>query len=142
METYINFISSADYVIPTIKIVFALTALSWLILVVSKVVMKEYFSNRFWKYGFLTMIAFPTVIDLYICGMKAFVEVYFSLPGYVGVYEEFSGYLLITDFVPPFALFFILFALAYAVHFIIALVRFMKTKFTGQKHKEAVKWNI
>ncbi|HMM05967.1 MAG TPA: hypothetical protein PKD52_04780 [Clostridiales bacterium] len=130
METYMNFISFADYVIPTIKTVFALTALSWLILIVSKVVMKEYFFNRFWKYGFLMMIAFPTVVDLYLCGTRAFIEVYFSLPGYVGIYEEFSGYPLITDFVPPFAPFFILFALAYAVHFMIVLVRFMKTKVT------------
>lgn len=64
--------------------VFVMMALSWLILLASRLIFKECFTNKYWKAAFMTMVTAPTLVILFLCSIDA----YAALPLYILIPNE------------------------------------------------------
>lgn len=126
MERYINLISNPDFALPIVKGALFLTGLSWLILILSELIFRKAFINDFWKDTFLTLVAFPSLIEINIAAQNVFINVASGLPEYRDI--EFSGYPQLGGFNLIFFPLFTVYFIAYLSHFIVRLTRCKKGK--------------
>lgn len=119
-EMYSELISYPQYGVPVVEGVFVMLAVSWLVLFFSKLIFKQFFSNKFWKAAFIIMVAFPSLIEIYIGSINAMTT--YPLFDYFEP-ETMMGFADARSFHIVFFPLFVMFTLGYLSEFIIRLVR-------------------
>ena len=126
-EIYSTLIPYLYYDAPITQGVLVMIGLSWLICFLSKWIFKEYFANKFWKAAFLTMIAVPSLIEIYLGSINALGTTDFF------VEEELAGLPETTDFSDILSPLFLIFFAVYLIHFITRLLRYGREKYKIMK---------
>jgi hypothetical protein len=106
-----------------VNIGLAIILLSWLILIISKVIFGKFFISRFWKNAFIIIIPAPSLIQLYWVFLDLAVsQMANGEDTYVGLSSVQTNFML--TFLPLFVIFFI----AYFIYFMMRLMRYRDEK--------------
>lgn len=109
-----------------------LILLSWLLLLISKVIFKEYFTNKFWKVAFYLVIVAPSLVQIYLASFDALGGADVSL---VNTPLDLSGHPTTDVFDLMFFPLFTAFFLVYLIYFLVRLGRYRKHKTSVQAGK-------
>lgn len=123
IELYGELISYPKYGVPVVEGVFVMLAVSWLIFFLSKLIFKQFFSNKFWKAAFIIMVAAPSLIEVYIGSSNALTT--YPLFGYFEP-ETMMGFVDVRGVHVTLFPLFAIFILGYLSEFIIRLARHLK----------------
>ncbi len=117
-----------------IESVIIMLFLSWLMLIASKLIFKQYFTNRLWRNSFLVMIVSPSIVQVYLASFYALGSADALVAG--SPLLDLSGTPSTEEFNSLFFPLITVFFVVYLVYFIVRLVRYKKEKRTVPVGKE------